>query len=92
MQLEQSASHSTLLQEYRSHVILQSLDHLLAMAQRYRSEGNLRQAMEIYWTLSEDHSETEQAQWSQDRLLELADVYECDGSRHQARSIYERLL
>jgi len=92
MQLEQPASHSTLFQEHRSHVSLQSLDHLLAMAQRYRSEGNLRQAMAIYWTLSEDHSETTQAQWSQDKLLELADVYERDGSRHQARAIYERLL
>jgi hypothetical protein len=48
--------------------------------------------MAIYWMLSEDHSDTAQAQWSQDRLLELADVYEHDGSRHQARAIYERLL
>ena len=62
------------------------------MAQHYCSEGNLRQAMEIYWMLSEDHSETAQGQGAQDRLLELADVYERVGSRHQARAVYERLL
>jgi TolA-binding protein len=92
MQLEQSAPHGTLFQDHRSDVILRSLDHLFGMAQHYCSEGNLRQAMEIYWMLSEDHSETAQGQEAQDRLLELADVYQRVGSRHQARAVYERLL
>ncbi len=92
MQYAQSTSGESLIQEHRSEVVVRSLDHLFAMAQRYRSEGNLRQAMAIYWALSEDHSETTQGQGAQDGLLELADVYENDGSRHQARAIYERLL
>ena len=54
VQLEQSVSHGTIFQEHRSDVIIQSLDHLLAMAQNYRTEGNLRQAMAIYWRLSEN--------------------------------------
>ncbi len=91
MQVQQSASQSALFLEHRSEVILQSLDHLSAMAQHYRREGSLRQAMDIYWMLSEDHSETAQALAAQDILLELARVYEHDGSRHQARAIYERL-
>jgi hypothetical protein len=73
-------------------VVIQSLDHLLAMAQRYRREGSLRQAMAIYWTLSEDYFETEQGRGAQSGLLEMADYFENDGSRHQARAIYERLL
>jgi hypothetical protein len=92
MQFEQSASHGSLFQDHQSNVVLRSLDHLLAMAQRYRREGNLRQAMEIYWKVSECHSETAQAQGAQEGLLELADVYERGGSRHQARAVYERLL
>jgi hypothetical protein len=92
MQLEQSAPHGTLFQDHRSDVILRSLDHLFCIAQHYRSEGNLRQAMEIYWMLSEDHTETAQGQVAQEKLLEMADVYERVGSRHQARAVYERLL
>ncbi len=92
MQLEQSAPIGTLFQDHRSDVILRSLDHLFCIAQHYRSEGNLRQAMEIYWMLSEDHTETAQGQVAQEKLLEMADVYERVGSRHQARAVYERLL
>jgi hypothetical protein len=91
VQYEQSASHGPRFREHRSEVILQSLDHLLSMARRYRSEGQMRQAMGIYWMLSEDHAGTAQAQGAQDSLLELADLYERDGFRHQARAIYQRL-
>lgn len=80
------------MQFEQSGAIHRSLDHLLAMAHRYRGEGNLRQAMEMYWILSEDHSETEQAQKAQESLLELAEAYERDGARHTARAVYERLL
>jgi len=92
MQIQRSASQGALFQEHQSEVILRSLDHLLAMAQHYRKEGNLRQAMDIYWMLSDDHSETAQAQSAQDILLELARIYEHDGARHQARAVYERLV
>jgi hypothetical protein len=92
MQFEPSASRGDLFQEHRSDIVVESLDHLLAMAQRYRDEGCVRQAMEIYWMLSEEHSETEQGQGAQDRLLELAGAYEREGYRRQARAVYERLL
>jgi lipopolysaccharide biosynthesis regulator YciM len=91
MEIEQSSAHDSPFQEHRSKVIPASLDHLLTMAQCYRSEGKLRQAMDLYWMLLEDHPETTQAQGARSRLLELADVYEQDGLRHQARAIYERL-
>lgn len=91
MQFEQSERQTALWQERRSGVIHHSLDHLLAMAHRYRSEGCLWQAMEMYWTLSEDHSGTAQAMEAQKSLLELADAYEHEDARHAARAVYERL-
>lgn len=92
MQSEQSVSYGALWQERRSEAVHRCLDHLLIMAHRYRSEGNLRQAMEMYWRLSEDHSETAQAMEAQESLLELAEAYERDDARHTARAVYERLL
>lgn len=68
------------------------LGRLLAMAHRYRSEGNLRQAIELYWTLAEDYPGTPQADAARAVLLELAEGYEHDGALHMARSMYERLL
>jgi lipopolysaccharide biosynthesis regulator YciM len=92
VEYEQSTSRVSLYQGRLSEVTRQSLDHLLAMAQRYRSEGDLRQAADIWWTLLQEHSETPQAQAAQDKLLELAHVYEREGFRHQARAFYQRLL
>jgi hypothetical protein len=91
MQFEPSASVAPQTPVHRSEVFIRSLDHLFAMAQRYRSEGRIRESMDILWTLSNDHSETPQGRGAQDGLLELADRYETDGARHQARAIYERL-
>lgn len=68
------------------------LERLLAMAHRYRSEGNVGQAVELYWTLAENYLGTPQADAARAVLLELATSYERDGARHMARSIYERLL
>ncbi|MBI4720316.1 MAG: hypothetical protein HY770_03655 [Chitinivibrionia bacterium] len=68
------------------------IDHLLAMAHQYRSEGNLRQATELYWTLAEDYLGTPQADAARAALLELAAGYERNEARHMARSIYKRLL
>jgi tetratricopeptide (TPR) repeat protein len=68
------------------------LGRLLAMAQRYRSEGNLRQAIELYWTLAQGYPRTPQSDAAHRVLLEIADAYERQGARHMARSMYERLL
>ena len=68
------------------------LERLLAMAQRYRGEGKLRQAMELYWELVEDHPGTAEAGAANAVLLDLAANYERDEAPHMARSIYERLL
>jgi Tfp pilus assembly protein PilF len=68
------------------------LDRLLGMAHRYHSEGNLRQAMEMYWDLLENHPSTAQAQGARVSLLDQAEAYERDGARHVARAVYERLL
>jgi hypothetical protein len=68
------------------------LDRLLGMAHRYRSEGNLRQAMELYWNVLENHPGTAQAEGACACLLDQADAYERDGAGHVARAVYERLL
>lgn len=92
MQFEELAPHTARWQAQRSDMIHRSLDHLLAMAHRYRRDGCLRQAMEMYWMLSEDHSGTTQALEAQGCLLELADAYEREDARRTARAVYERLL
>ncbi len=68
------------------------LKRLLAMAQRYRSEGNFREAMGLYWKLAGDHPGTPEADAAGAMLLELAASYERNDAPHMARSIYERLL
>lgn len=68
------------------------LERLLAMAQRYRKEGNYRQTTELFWMLVEEHSETPQADAAKAELLALAGGYERAGNQHMARSMYERLL
>ena len=68
------------------------IGRLLAMAHRYRSEGNLRQATELYWTLVEGYPGTPQADAARAVLLELAEGYERNEARRMARSIYKRLL
>jgi len=72
-----------------NHVLLQ---RLLAMAQRYRSDGSFREAMGLYWKLGEDHPGTAEADTARVMLLELAAGYERNDAPHMARSIYERLL
>lgn len=71
---------------------LAMLGRLLAMAQRYRKEGNCRQATELFWTLAEEHPQTPQAEAAKAALLELAEGYGRAGAQRMARSMYERLL
>jgi hypothetical protein len=92
MQFEQATSYGIHWRERRTNAVHRSLDHLLAMAHQYRKEGNLRQAMEMYWMLLEDHSGTAQSLEAQESLLELAESYERDDGRHTARAVYERIL
>ena len=67
-------------------------ERLLAMAKRYRKEGQVREAMEMFWELAESHSDTSQGDAAKELLLEMAAGYERDGSPRMARSIYERIL
>ena len=91
MQYEPSVSRSISWQERESGVSHQSLDHLLAMARRYQSDGSVWQAMEMYWMLSEDHSGTAQSLNAQQSLPELAETYEPADARYLARAGYESL-
>lgn len=68
------------------------LSRLLAMADRYRSEGVTMQAMEMYWVLYDNHPGTEHAERAADALLDIADGFEAEGAKRMARSIYERML
>ena len=55
-------------------------------------QGNLRQAMEMYWMLLKGHSGTSQSLEAQESLPKLAKSYERDDGRHTARAVYERIL
>jgi len=68
------------------------LERLLGMAQRYKNEGNLREATELFWTLAQDHPQTPQAAAAKLGLLAMAEAYERAGKQHMARDMYERLL
>lgn len=65
---------------------------LLGMAQQYQSEGNIRQATEMFWMLAEDYQGTPQADAAKATLLEMAEGYERNNTRHMARSMYTRLM
>ena len=71
---------------------LMLLDRLFAMAERFRSEGKLREAMELYWELAEEQAGTAEADAASAMLLELAAGYERTEAPHMARSIYQRLM
>ncbi len=71
---------------------LMLLDRLLAMAQRFRSEGKLCEAMELYWELAEEQPGTAEANAAGAMLLEMAAGYERNNAPHMARSIYQRLM
>ena len=68
------------------------LDRLFSMAQRFRSEGKLREAMELYWELAEEQPGSAEASAASAMLLELAADYERNEAPHMARSIYQRLI
>ena len=68
------------------------LERIFAMTLRYRKEGNLRQATEMYWTMVSDHPDTPQAEAAKAELLLLAEGYERSGKLHMARGMYERLM
>ena len=68
------------------------LARLFAMAQRYRKDGNYRQATEMYWTMVSDHADTPQAEQAKEELLTMAEGYERAGNEHMARGMYERLM
>jgi hypothetical protein len=91
MEFEQSMLLDAIWEDRRSETIYRSLNHLLAMAHQYRDEGCLRQAMDLYWMLSEEHPETAQAQEARESLFDLGESYERDAARHMARAVYERL-
>ena len=71
---------------------LMLLERIFAMAQRFRAEGKLCEAMELYWELAEEQPGTAEANAAGAMLLELAADYERNNAPHMARSIYQRLM
>jgi hypothetical protein len=68
------------------------LARFLQMADTYRSEGSLHQALELYFSLLENHYDSPEARQAEECLLDMGRDYERTGERKQARAIYERLL
>jgi hypothetical protein len=85
-------SNSPLVQERRSGLAVRSLDGLLAMALRYHTRGEPRQAEDMFWMLAEEHSDAPQGQVATSELAALAHEHERNGCDHEARAIYERLV
>ena len=80
------------LEPLRSPVDSTPLSRLLRMAENYRTFNALRQALEIYWEIVEQHPETPEAAQARERLLAIGAQYEREGKLRQARALYERLL
>jgi hypothetical protein len=78
--------------EFRSQLAVRSLDDLLAMALRYHSRDEPRQAEDMFWMLAEEHSDAPQGEVATNKLTSLAHEYERNGCDHEARAIYERLV
>lgn len=68
------------------------LARLLNIADCYRLDHAIRQAIEIYWELVEEYPETSEALQAREQLLRIGEQHEQAGEFHQARSLYERLL
>ena len=68
------------------------LQRLLRMADGYRANNGLRQAMEMYYMLAETHEDTPEGVQAAARLLDIAERFEREGKARQARAMYERLL
>jgi len=70
----------------------QVLDHLIGMANLYARNGSLRQAIELYFAVVNEHGGTDQSVQACDRLMAVAQQYENHGELRLARGIYERIL
>lgn len=68
------------------------LTRLVLMAQRYRNEGQMRQATEMFWGLIKDYPDTPESETAKAELLKLAEGHERAGNLHMARSMYEQLM
>ncbi len=68
------------------------LTRLVLMAQRYRQEGQMRQATEMFWALIKDYPDTPESETAKAELLKLAEGHERAGNLHMARGMYEQLM
>jgi hypothetical protein len=68
------------------------LPRLMAMADHYLKTGSLRQALEMYFDLYQNHEGSPEAAKAEDRILEVARIHEENGELHLARAIYEQLI
>lgn len=68
------------------------LARLLKMAQAYRRDGAIRQAVDLYLDVAEKDPTSAEAQSARTAVLEIADEYERTGNPRQARHLLERLL
>ena len=68
------------------------LTRLVLMAQRYRQEGQMRQATEMFWGLIKDYPDTPESEVAKAELLKLAEDHERAGNMHMARGMYEQLM
>ena len=92
MRSERLESIASSVHERRSQLAVHSLDELLAMALRYHSRDEPRQAEDMFWRLAEDHADAPQGEVATNKLTAMAHEYERKGRDHEARAIYERLF
>jgi hypothetical protein len=68
------------------------LGRLLAMADSYLRADSLRQALEMYHKLAQEHPDAAEGMIAEERLLDVARRHEEAGEMHSARAIYEQLV
>jgi hypothetical protein len=69
-----------------------ALGVLLKIADNYRAQNQIRQAIEMYFDLLAKYGHVPEVSRVRDRLLSIAEEYETKGDFRQARSLCERLL
>jgi len=68
------------------------LSLLIRMGDRYAKSGNPNQALDLFFSIIEEHPDSSQAAEAKDRLIAICEQFEKDGLMHHARALYERLL
>jgi len=64
---------------------------LMRTGRTYQEQGNIHQAIYVYFNVIDRHAGTKEAQEASDRLLKIAQEYEQNGQLYMAKHLYQRI-